>query len=193
MFYYVFQYQCHHPAAQGASFFGIKQTGQIDWGEPGTFLGITFPSTQKCRDVVDRCGMKTWRLRIHNTTADKEMAARMLKGIMDQVKTNPLCLNANPDDPTQIAKARAAVDPVVQAKAASEANAGVPKPAEQKKKIAASVIKTIAKKKAEAEAAVPPPGNRARWIHNPLTKEQIQLDADEDALTGFIEGPIPTE
>lgn len=191
MFYYVFKLQC---TVDGSAFVGIKPTGDISWGEAGTFwsLGVR-PNTKKFNQKVQQYGMKPWRLVILQCTTERELAERTLNSTLEPIKSHPLCLNYDEE-----AHKAANLENLKKAiPAAIEANTGDPRTVREKKKISKGMKKFMEKKAAQNAAAGQPdlpltegPSGH-RWIHNPTTNEEMMIYVDEDLLTGFEEGRLP--
>lgn len=191
MFNYVYRLQ---NLVDGSAFFGIKQTGDISWGEAGNFfsLGIR-PGTKKFQQKVQQYGMKPWRISIMLCTTEKELAERELNRILESTKGHPLSLNYD-----EAAHLEALSKNLEKATAAAkEANTGQERPKEVKKKISKAVKKHMEKKAADNAANGKPDAPLTtgpadmRWIHNPETNEELMIYNDEDILTGFVEGRLP--
>lgn len=191
MFNYVYRVQC---LVDGSAFFGIKQTGDISWGESGNFfaLGIR-PQTKKFLNKVGQYGIKPWRLTILLCTTERELADRELNKVLEATKGHPLSLNY--DEEAHLAALAKNLEKATPA--AAEAHRGVPVPPPVKKKISKAVKRHMEKKAAENAANGTPnlpltEGPKdMRWIHNTDTNEEMMIYNDEDLITGFSEGRLP--
>jgi hypothetical protein len=169
-------------APDGSAFFGITRTQNPSYGQDGTpisYIGNGPKLQQKARQF----GIQNLVCEVMQVDGSYDVIKRRLDQILTPATlADPRCLNMS--QPATNAKISEALTDQTKSQSHKEAIAvsmagnsnalGHVKSEETKEIIGKAIAKT-------------------KWYHNKNTGEQIQLDAEEDALTGFELGKLPKE
>jgi len=177
VYYYLFKTTCR---VDGSAFFGIHRSLNPRWIEDGGAISY-YGSGEKLRAKVARYGMQNIDVDIIQTCATYDEAKRGLDRILSPATlADPLCLNMP--------------QPVINQRI-SEGLIGKPKSAEHKEAISVTqtgnqnALGTVMPE--SAKLAIKESKTKIKWWHNKATNEEIQLEIDEDPVTGFELGRLP--
>lgn len=169
-------------APDKSAFFGIHRTENPSYGQDG--LPVTYLGTgKKLQDKVKQYGIHSLTYDVLKVCATHgEAAAELAKILTPATMADPRCLNM--PIPSRGEKI-------------SEALTDLPKSPEHKEHISLAMqgndnalghVKSEETREVIAESK-----SKVKWYHNKKTGEEIQLEQDEEALTGFELGRLPKE
>ena len=176
-YYYLFKTSCR---VDGSAFFGIHRTTNPRWiedGGPVDYIG----TGEKLRNKARQYGMGSLDVEVMQVAATYEEVKRHLDRILTPATlADPLCLNMpRPEINQRI----------------SEGLTGKSKSPEHKEQLAVALagnLNALGTVMPEpAKVAISESKKKIKWWHNPETNEEIQLEIDEEPLTGFALGRLP--
>ncbi len=176
-YYYLFKTTCR---ADGSAFFGIHRTTNPRWIEDGA--PIEYVGTgEKLRARVAHYGMQSLDVEVLQVAASYDEVKRHLDRILTPATlADPLCLNMPRTEINQ---------------RISEGLTGKSKSPEHKEQIAVALagnLNALAQVMPEtAKKAISESKKKIKWWHNTVTQEEVQLEIDEEPLTGFALGRLP--
>lgn len=170
-FYYLFKTTCR---VDQSAFFGIHRSTSSSWGSDGVPIGY-FGTGAKLRAKVKQCerigGLAAFDHEVLYVSGDYNDVKKKLDAILTPATlADPKCLNM----PLPATKTDDHKDNISKSMVGNKNALGLVQP--DSAKIAISNSK-----------------KKIKWWHNPKTKEEVQLDADEEGLTGFELGRLPKE
>jgi hypothetical protein len=172
MFFFLYKTQC---LVDGSAYFNVQASRDLNWNENNQIVGQGLKLVEK----IKRHGKDKFRTTIELCSTERDLVMKRLNEILSpETLANPLCLNgivgAPPNDDEASHKK-------------SLARLGKPS-------AATGHVKSEESKAALSER------NKAlkmKWIHNPVTGEEMQMPMDEIAecgiITGFIMGRASAE
>jgi hypothetical protein len=169
-------------APDGSAFFGITRTQNPSYGQDGTpipYIG----NGPKLQAKARQFGIAALVCEVLQVDTSYDLIRRRLDGILTPATlADPRCLNMS--------------QPATNAKI-SEALTDKPKSDSHKEAIAVAMAGNSNALghvlSEETKEVIADKLSKVKWYHNKTTGEQIQLDADEEALTGFELGKLPKE
>ena len=163
-------------APDGSAFFGITRTQNPSYGQDGTpipYIGNGPKLQQKARQF----GIQNLVTEIMHVDSVYENVKKRLDAILTPATlADPRCLNMP--------------QPVVNQKI-SEALTGKSKSDSHKEAIAVSMAGNQNAVKDEEVDNIDETNTDLVWYHNKDTGEQLQLESDEEPLSGFTKGKLP--
>jgi hypothetical protein len=174
----------------GSAFFGIQQTTNPTFGSDGhpwTYLGKGPKLAAKARQF----GIHRLRPEVIQLYATYEEARRKLDTILTPATlADPLCLNMPPSHGPEHG---ARVSEGLTGKSKSITHRLAISEAMVSNDNALGHVKSDEAKALISETKLSNSTSKLKWYHNKSTGEQIQLEEDEDCLTGFELGKLPKE
>lgn len=175
-------------APDGSAFFGIHRTENPAWGSDGSPLNY-IGNGPKLAQKVRQFGIEHMAVDVMEMSGDyAHIASRLDRILTPATLADPRCLNMPRQETNQ---------------KISEALTGKPKSEPHKANIALAMVGnqnslgnvvTEDTKEAIAETVSASRSNAGlKWYHKKDTGEEIQLEADEDPITGFELGRLPKE
>jgi hypothetical protein len=169
-------------APDSSAFFGIVKTQNPSYGQDGipfSYIGTGAKLRAKARQFG--IGRLTTEVMLIDPSYDN--VKKRLDGILTPATLrDPLCLNM-PQTPRE--------------QKISEAMTGVPKSEPHKAAIGNAMVANDNAlghvKSEEAKEAIGEARSKMKWYSNHKTGEEIQLEEDEEVLTGFQLGRLPKE
>jgi hypothetical protein len=177
-FHHLYRTQC---LIDGAAYFGIASNDNPFYGQDGNFPFAG--AGRKLLEHFSKHGANNFRVNLIESSENYEKIKAHLDKILKDVDGHPLSLNVSTAELGE--KMR-------------EINTGVPKSEDHKEHIALAMIDnknalghvvTEDTKKQIRETKK----KRLKWIHNPDTNEELQIEADETLLRGFKYGRLSDE
>jgi len=184
-FYHLFKTTCIH---DGSAFFGIHGNDDPMWDQNVDYVGRGPKLFKKIDQYGGKANFKfNFRVEVLFTTTSLAEAERHIKTILTPATyADPLCLNVSPEEMAETNR---------------QSNLGVPKSELHKQVIATSLVGNnnalgaVASEEKKQAISDTRTNAKLKWIHNPETREELQLPADEIAeggmLTGFVLGRLP--
>jgi hypothetical protein len=172
-FYFLFKTM----APDGSAFFGIHRSTNISWGTDGNpvkYIG----NGPKLQAKVKQFGINAMRLEVLSVDGDYATIRKRLEAILTPATlADPRCLNM----PLPVRNVKI-----------SEAMRDQSKSPEHREAIALAMVgnQNAAKVSDDIEVGADD-DNGMVWYHNPATSEELQLEHDEEPLTGFVKGKLP--
>jgi hypothetical protein len=176
-FYYLYKTTC---IPEGSAYFGIHRTTNPAWGEDGQPLE-TLGHGQRLLARVKHYGVDRFKLEVVFASTNYEDVKKRLEGILTPATlADPRCLNMPPEELS---------------KRISDATKDIPKSEAHKAKIAIALDgnqNSLGNVLPEsAKQTISEQKKKIKWWHNPNTGEEVQLEIDEEPLTGFTLGRCP--
>jgi hypothetical protein len=179
-FYFLFK----TTAPDGSAFFGIHRSENPSWASDGQPIGY-IGNGPKLQAKVRQFGINSMNVEVLYTSGDYNDVVKKLDNILTPATlADARCLNMP--------------RPVTNEKI-SEALTGQPKSDEHKQAIAEAMVgnqnslgnvQSEETKEAISETRI---NAKLKWWHRKDTGEEVQLEADEEGLTGFELGRLPKE
>ena len=186
-FYHLFKTTC---LVDGSAYFGIRANENPMWDQAIDYIG----NGPKLIAKIDQCGgprnvNRYFKVEVLHSSADRDEVERMIANILTPATyADPKCLN---------------VSPVESAAKIAEAHTGLKQAELTKQTIASSMMRNdnalghVVTEETKEVLSETRSKKKLKWIHNPATREEMQLPADELAdggmLTGFQLGRLPKE
>lgn len=177
-YYHMFKTTC---LVDGSAFFGIRQNEDPMWDEHIDYIG-TGP---KLRAKIMQCGgpqsVKThFKTEVLFTSTSRELVEQHINGILTPATyADPLCLNVSPQEA---------------AKNIAEAHTGLKQAELTKQTIAVSMMRNenalghVVTDEVKEELSEIRINKKLKWIHDPTTRQEMQIAAEELEETKLDDG-----